>query len=497
MHHAYEPPYKIKLITFNCWGLKFIAKHRHARLCRIGDELVAAAKETPSIVGLQECWTMQDYLAIRHRTRYVLPYSKFYFSGIFGAGLAILSAYPIVRSSMHAYPLNGRPTAFFRGDWFVGKGVACARIRVPTPSSSGTMGKGENGIDGSTSNGDHEIIDVFCTHLHAPYEREPNDSYVCHRTAQAWEIAKLMNDASERGHLTVGLGDFNMLPGSLAHDIIEAHAPVQDIWRVAYPDSSLGAAEDSVEKARGRPQPSVEYNISHNGTTCDSASNTWRWDKPRQKKLDKGEDIEADMKSDDPRGKRLDYVFVGNGMRSRHDPWFLESVSVGMTGRHPELGCSLSDHYSVEAFLLRGNDAAKDQSHRQSTIQSDAAAKASKIMTLSSQHDGPLPGQTYQEILAMINKYEARERKQRRLRLAHFGISFFVSIGCLIAVWWSPRNFVSFLLMLLSTIGLAAGVIDGLIGGLFVSSEIRTLKEFRWEIGNANAITEQRKVRME
>lgn len=31
---------------------------------------------------------------------------------------------------MVRYPLNGRPTAFFRGDWFVGKGVACARIRI-------------------------------------------------------------------------------------------------------------------------------------------------------------------------------------------------------------------------------------------------------------------------------------------------------------------------------------------------------------------------------
>lgn len=30
---------------------------------------------------------------------------------------------------MFRYPLNGRPTAFFRGDWFVGKGVASARIR--------------------------------------------------------------------------------------------------------------------------------------------------------------------------------------------------------------------------------------------------------------------------------------------------------------------------------------------------------------------------------
>lgn len=46
---------------------------------------------------------------------------------------------------MVGYPLNGRPTAFFRGDWFVGKGVACARIR---------FGEGHK-----------DVLEVFCTHV--------------------------------------------------------------------------------------------------------------------------------------------------------------------------------------------------------------------------------------------------------------------------------------------------------------------------------------------
>jgi hypothetical protein len=33
---------------------------------------------------------------------------------------------------MWRYPLNGRPTAFWRGDWYVGKGVASALIRHPS-----------------------------------------------------------------------------------------------------------------------------------------------------------------------------------------------------------------------------------------------------------------------------------------------------------------------------------------------------------------------------
>ena len=63
-----------------------------------------------------------------------------------------------------------------------------------------------------------------------------------------------------------------------------------------------------------------------------------------------------------------------------------------------------------------------------------------------------------------------------------------VSIGCFVAIWWSPKNYVSFILLIISTLGFGAGVVDGLIGGLFVGSEIRALKEFEWEIRNARSL---------
>jgi sphingomyelin phosphodiesterase 2 len=137
-------PTEINIISLNCWGLKYISKLRKERLAEIGRR-IANAKPVPSIVGLQECWTQDDYRNIRRQTIHILPYGKFYHSGIFGGGLAILSKWPIEESSMVRYPLNGRPTAFFRGDWYVGKGVACARIRI-----------GPNRKD---------IIEVFTTHV--------------------------------------------------------------------------------------------------------------------------------------------------------------------------------------------------------------------------------------------------------------------------------------------------------------------------------------------
>ncbi|KAJ6008147.1 Endonuclease/exonuclease/phosphatase [Penicillium herquei] len=454
-----EPPTHIRILTLNCWGLKYISTYRHERLAEIGRQL-ALASPPPEIVGLQECWTQQDYESIRDQTRHILPYGKFYFGGIFGAGLAILSKWPIEESSMYAYPLNGRPTAFFRGDWFVGKGVACARVRFGP--------------------GIADVAEVFCTHLHAPYEREPNDSYLCHRTAQAWEISKLMRGAAERGHLVIGLGDFNMLPSSFAHRLISAQSPVHDVWRVLHPDSSLAAAINPIEQARNLPIPSAEFNLVENGATCDGAFNTWRWSKPLQKRLDKGEEITIDKDEPDPRAKRLDYIFVGDGGYAPEFPpprWSVESAQVSMTQRHPTLRCSLSDHFAVEAVITRSPTAA--------TVSEDQIEKtqsASKPIY----PNAALSLETYDEIFEMIRVYVLRERSQRRWRLAHFVLSLIVSIGCMVGVWWvGSRTYIGFILILLSTLNFGAGILDGLIGGLFVSGELRALKEFEWEVRNA------------
>ena len=140
-----ETPSTIRVFSLNCWGLKFISKHRRDRLREIGKR-IAALDPPPDIVGLQECWTRADYAAIRVLTLPLLPHGKFYYSGVFGGGLVILSKWPIEESNMVRYPLNGRPGAWpIRGDWFVGKGVACARIR---------FGKGQK-----------DIVEVFCTHV--------------------------------------------------------------------------------------------------------------------------------------------------------------------------------------------------------------------------------------------------------------------------------------------------------------------------------------------
>ncbi|KAL8930794.1 MAG: hypothetical protein Q9208_000335 [Pyrenodesmia sp. 3 TL-2023] len=508
-----DGPSTINILTYNCWGLKYLAKWRKERLSEIG-RAIATAVPTPEIVGLQECWTQEDYLSIRKHTRHILPHAKFYYSGVFGGGLAILSKWPIVESNMVRYPLNGRPTAFFRGDWFVGKGVACATIQIGP--------------------GRANVIEVFNTHLHAPYEREPNDSYMCHRTAQAWEVARLMRGAVEKGHPVIGLGDFNMVPLSLAHQLITTHAPVRDVWRVLHAESSLGAASQPAEKERRREIPNARYSLQENGATCDSVLNTWRWSKQQQKMLFKGGNITVPPSTSDPRAKRLDYIFFGNGSSLFPDTsqWQIQSARVGMTDRHPDLNCSLSDHFSVEATISRLPQSRAPDSHDLSnrlSTHEESGETALRSLTNTSLHptlytsynpsptssllplpfartpppQNPtstlessssmtsLPRGTYSEILDLISAYKDREYRQRRLRLGHFVVSVIVSIVCFIAIWWSNHAGVSFALVLISTLNLGAGVIDGLIGGLFVGSELRALKEFEWEISNAKVLAEE------
>lgn len=442
----------LHILTLNCWGLKYLSKYRSERLLEIGN-LLASHQPELDIVGLQECWTYADYRAIRNVTKSILPYGKFYHSGIFGGGLVILSRFPIVESSMHRYPLNGRPTAFFRGDWFVGKGVACAKLLLP----------------------DGKHVEVFNTHLHAPYEREPNDSYICHRTAQAWEIAKLMRAARERGSLVVGLGDFNMVPMSFAHVLVEARGGVRDVWRILKPESSIGASIDVVEEERRKrlnlaATPDVEESLREHGHTCDTIYNTWRWEEDHRKALEKGQDRAIALNEKDPRAKRLDYIFFGGFQLG----WKVAQVRVSMTERHSSLRCSLSDHFAVEATIVR--EVPKDEE------------KAMNILGTASQ-EPEIPQIShvfYDQVLAMIEKYTLRERKQRRWRMGHFIGQALFSIGSFVAVWWSTYNYVAFILLLISTLGIMAGTLDGLIGGLFVGTELRALSEFEWEIRNAH-----------
>jgi sphingomyelin phosphodiesterase 2 len=282
-------------------------------------------------------------------------------------------------------------------------------------------------------------------------------------------------------------------------------------------------------------------------------------------------------------GKRLDYIFAGSGdIQVLGGGWVVKRVSVGMMMRHPELGCSLSDHFSMEATLVfhplqtrqQSQPLTESKPHRSSNTKANPTAKTSSptaekatgatpstlptngnITTPLTDGDGkekahslslsddpeqedafhngtylqirqsPTPSvvrnaesydtqllsflnddrpttttttddpqlllssSAYDDMLAVAHAYASRERSQRKWRALHFFASLLVTLACLVGVWFSPANYVSFILVLVSSLSLTAGTIDGLLALLFFKSELRALKEFEWEVRNAKAMT--------
>lgn len=514
-------PSEIHLLTLNCWALRHISSLRQPRIAYIARLLADPPSSSaasfsdedalprPDIVCLQELFTQEDYEVVRRETRQSHPYGKFFHAGAFGAGLVILSRWPIDESSVHPYSLNGRPTAFWRGDWYVGKGVARARIRF-----------GPNPVK--------DVIDVFNTHTHSPYERgadEDGNAYLCHRLSQSWELSKLVRASSRAGHLVACLGDFNMLPHSLPHRIVTSHTPLRDSWLVLHPDSARGPSSHPSERARRRPIPSVSFNLSENGATSNNVLNTWRWDKDQLKKLRSGSPCDVDPAAPDPRGQRLDYIFVTTGQSESSDPsssagWVIKSAAVTFTDRHPDLGVSLSDHFAVQATITRHTPTAPPPppairpttpSTPLPTPSADALRSGAFLAPPDSPstrapstfgvpdsdydaqlhyrqtHTSTLSLAAYDEILSLIHKYTAREQSQRYWRGVHFYVAIFAWVACLVGVCFTPRWYASFILMLFGSVCLVAGTIDGLLSLLFFNSELRALKEFEWDMRNAKA----------
>ena len=223
----------------------------------------------------------------------------------------------------------------------------------------------------------------------------------------------------------------------------------------------------------------------------------------------------------DPKAKRLDYIFVGGGEEEEEGEgggWLVQSARVCMTERHPELRCSLSDHFAVEAEIVwkrgmrRGSSSSSsgggsmgtgaqngqsglDHAHGDgddpySRVENKKKQQQQQQQneTVTTENPSPSPPSNnndtaiYPTLLVLIASYTARQRLHRRRRCTHFLASVAVTLACFVAVWFSPAHYVSFLLLVLSSLGLMAGTVDGLIGLLFGGSELRALKEWEGEV---------------
>ncbi|PWN47944.1 DNase I-like protein [Violaceomyces palustris] len=350
-----SPSRELKVLTLNVWGLKYISKLREERLrsiCSLLTSTNSSYRDRYDLICLQEIWyESKDFKYLRNSLSDLYPHSKFFLSGAFGSGLAILSKWEILEFRTNPYSLNGHPLHVHKGDWFVGK--ACGSVTVHHP----WLG----------------LVDVWNTHLVGVGGETGPESKRCHRVTQAYELSKRCNESAERGRHVICAGDLNSIPPSLSIAILKDLSRMTDSFLESHPNLPAHATRLPLNASAPFPSSSSsntnrrsasERSISELGVTCDSPLNTW------------SEGKKLDQTARNGLGKRLDYIlFRGPRRRAarRRGGQELEEdeeeeeeddddddergrlrvkeSKVVLTERIPNLNVSYSDHFGLETVF--------------------------------------------------------------------------------------------------------------------------------------------------
>ncbi len=416
----------IRFLTFNTWGLKYVSKFRKERLREITNRLASDEKHQYDVVALQEIWCEEDWDYMNETLQGLYPYRRWFKSGIItGPGLAILSKIPIESTFLYRFPINGRPSAFFRGDWYVGKSISVTILRASSLNSV--------------------PIAVLNSHMHAPYAATGDAAYDCHRACQAWDFAKIAKLMSMAGYAVIVVGDLNSKPDSLPFRILTKNSNLDDSWNVLM--KSTNAVPLTVQEI-SRLEPNLQ--LVRGATTCDSSLNTWRAHLPVSKAC------------------RLDYALISPKLEP------LEAL-VRFTEQVPNVG-SLSDHFAYYCRLRVSSGA--QGAETVSTLQNDLNFSVDDQKNILYERL-----QVALELKALISDYQKHTilRWQLRWRAAHVLVSIFLIIGLHVMVPFTSgfSSWSSVLVMLLATILAITATGNGLIVILFLPKEYRALQEVK------------------
>lgn len=328
---------QLSILTLNVWGLNYISKLRIPRIKAIASHLSSPSTLHYDFVCLQEIWyESKDWRFLKTALSSRYPHSKFFYSGAFGSGLAILSRWNILETKTHPYSLNGHPIHVQHGDWFVGKACGCITVNHPK------LG----------------LVDVWNTHFVAAGGEDGPEYKRSHRITQAYELATNCRNSASRARHVVSVGDFNSTPPSLCIGLLKSVGGMYDSFLDSH--SSLPEHATSLETV-ARPDP--QRAIQELGVTCDSPLNSWTAGKKLDERATRGA------------GKRLDYVLYRgpvdlsfaeeatdpdsalreslaySASQSSRGRMTCKSSSVVVTDRVPGLDCSFSDHFGVESVF--------------------------------------------------------------------------------------------------------------------------------------------------
>lgn len=429
-----EPPKTLKVLTLNVWGLNYLSKLRQFRISHIADRIYSGSWD---VVALQEIWCEQeDWQYLKAKVEHRLPYSKFFLSGAFGSGLAILSRFPIYSSHTQPYSLNGLPIHVGHGDWFVGKGAGCASIDL----------------------GDGLLVDVWDTHTVAAGGEDGPEKMRAHRICQAWELSKMIQSSADKGRHVIALGDFNSTPPSLSIALLRHLGQLTDAFLATHP--SLPAHATSLPNST-QTSADPDRAIQELGVTCDSPLNTWT----AGKKLDPRALAGA--------GKRLDYIFYrGPAIKSTSPVSFFPpdqgrlratSCHVCFTERISGTDISYTDHFGLEAtFDILPADHEEQVSSSQTRYKHDLA-------------------QTLASSMSALGAYANHSKKTQRTHLMGFCACVTLALGLAVStpfVGYSGYSFWAAIAIVLAT---AAGwggttlLYSGLVWGEWEKRESITI----------------------
>ena len=173
----------IKVVTFNIWDLYLYSKDRAVRIPAIIEHLTALDAD---IIGLQESFIRKDRERIFSALAAAgLPHHQYFESGFVGSGLSIISRFPIEEAHFFRYSQGGKAHKLKHGDWWAGKGVCLARLRLPY------------GIG---------YLDFFNTHIHARYRDDPYEEV---RMSQVRELEAFIEQSTSKTSPALVVGDFN------------------------------------------------------------------------------------------------------------------------------------------------------------------------------------------------------------------------------------------------------------------------------------------------
>ncbi|CAH01139.1 inositol phosphosphingolipid phospholipase [Kluyveromyces lactis] len=429
-------PGRIRFLTFNTWGLKYIARFRKQRLTALAERLAGNldagnfwdqnpndTKEQYDVVALQEVWCDEDWNYIVERCKHRYPYYRRFKSGmISGPGLAILSKIPIESTFLYRFPINGRPSAFWRGDWYVGKSISVTLLKRTSP--------------------EYPPLAILNSHMHAPYALTGDAAYECHRACQSWDFSKLVKLYKKAGYSVVVVGDLNSRPGSLPHKFLTIEAGQVDSWEQKF------GVQDLKDIAALSPANQITYG----GTTCDSTLNTWRASRGAHEAC------------------RLDYALIDSNTLHTLD------AKVTFTETIPNIG-SFSDHFAYSILLQLKDLTQTDQKPHILQETDHSMAKEQALERI----------QMYDDLLLCIDNYMATAKWQKLWRGTHFWVSIFFIIASMVVTTFTSNiaGWSSIFWILFSVALTASGLIDGLISLLFGNKEIRALQEVYEEVSDA------------